>query len=65
MAGQARAEALCEAQLAVMAKHPDPFDWGAFVCQGDPSPLSTIRPGMASKGTATDSPAACRVTPKI
>ncbi len=39
LAGQGRAEALREAQLAMKIKYPDPFYWGAFVCQGDPSPL--------------------------
>jgi CHAT domain-containing protein len=38
--GQSRAGALREAQLAIRAKHPDPLYWGAFICQGDPSPLS-------------------------
>jgi CHAT domain-containing protein len=42
LAGQGRAEALREAQLAMKAKYPDPFYWGAFICQGDPGPLSTF-----------------------
>jgi len=37
--GRPRAEALREAQLAMRAKHPDPFCWGAFICQGDVDPL--------------------------
>lgn len=37
--GQARSDALREAQLAMKAKHPDPRYWGAFICQGDPGPL--------------------------
>lgn len=37
--GQGRAAALREAQLAMEAKYPDPFYWGAFICQGDPSPI--------------------------
>jgi len=37
--GQPRAEALRQAQLATKAKQPDPFYWGAFICQGDPGPL--------------------------
>ena len=41
LAGQGRAEALREAQLAMKAKYPDPFYWGAFICQGDPGPLRT------------------------
>ena len=41
MSGEGRAEALRQAQLTMKAKHPDPFYWGAFICQGDPSPLPT------------------------
>jgi len=37
--GQPRAEALRQAQLAMKAKYPDPYYWGAFICQGDPGPL--------------------------
>ena len=39
LAGQARADALREAQLA-MEKYPDLFYWGAFIGQGDPGPLA-------------------------
>jgi CHAT domain-containing protein len=39
MAGGGRAEALRQAQLAMRAKYPDPYYWGAFICQGDPGPL--------------------------
>jgi CHAT domain-containing protein len=42
LAGEGRAEALRQAQLAMKAKYPDPFYWGAFICQGDPSPLSLV-----------------------
>jgi CHAT domain-containing protein len=42
LAGAGRAEALRQAQLALKAKYPEPFYWGAFICQGDPSPLSTV-----------------------
>jgi CHAT domain-containing protein len=38
--GQPRAEALREAQLAMKEKYHDPLYWGAFVCQGDPGPLT-------------------------
>jgi CHAT domain-containing protein len=38
--GQPRAEALRQAQLALKAKHPDPSYWGAFICQGEPGPLT-------------------------
>jgi tetratricopeptide (TPR) repeat protein/CHAT domain-containing protein len=40
LSGEPRADALREAQLAMKAKHPEPIYWGAFICQGDPSPLS-------------------------
>jgi CHAT domain-containing protein/tetratricopeptide (TPR) repeat protein len=54
LAGEGRAEALRQAQLAMKAKYPDPFYWGAFICQGDPSPLGMVRPGIAGTGVATD-----------
>jgi CHAT domain-containing protein len=41
LAGEGRAEALRQAQLALKAKYPEPFYWGAFICQGDPGPLAT------------------------
>ncbi len=40
LAGEARADALRQAQLAMKQKYPDPYYWGAFICQGDPSALS-------------------------
>ncbi|GEM_PF-2016334 len=40
LAGQPRADALREAQLAMKAKHPEPKYWGAFICQGYDGPLS-------------------------
>ena len=40
LAGKPRAEALREAQLAMKEKYPDPYYWGAFICQGNPGPLS-------------------------
>ncbi len=64
LAGQGRAEALREAQLAMKAKYPDPFYWGAFICQGDPSPLGAVRPGIAGTGVATDRPTECGVSPE-
>jgi CHAT domain-containing protein len=42
LAGEGRAQALRQAQLAMKAKYPDPFYWGAFICQGDPSPLGNV-----------------------
>ncbi|GAH33692.1 unnamed protein product, partial [marine sediment metagenome] len=41
--GKSRADALREAQLAIRTNHPDPLYWGAFICQGDPSPLSGVK----------------------
>jgi CHAT domain-containing protein/tetratricopeptide (TPR) repeat protein len=53
LAGEGRAEALRQAQLAMKAKYPEPFYWAAFICQGDPSPLGTARLEMADTGSAT------------
>ncbi len=39
LAGEGRADALRNAQLALRQKYPDPYFWGAFICQGDPGPL--------------------------
>lgn len=39
MAGSGRADALRHAQLELRAKMPHPFFWGAFICQGDLSPV--------------------------
>jgi CHAT domain-containing protein len=53
LAGEPRAEALRQAQLAMKKKYPDPFYWGAFICQGDPSPLpSRVRGAKLSSGTS-------------
>ena len=51
LAGEGRAEALRQAQLAMKAKYPEPFYWGAFNCQGDPSPLGKVE----SRGDRADS----------
>jgi hypothetical protein len=52
LAGEARAEALRQAQLALRARFPDrPEYWGAFVCHGDPGPLRPL-PGARKKGKA-------------
>jgi CHAT domain-containing protein len=40
LSGKPRTEALREAQLAMKEKYPHPFYWGAFICQGNPGPLS-------------------------
>jgi CHAT domain-containing protein len=39
LTGQPRADALRDAQFAVRQKYPDPFYWGAFICQGNPGPF--------------------------
>jgi len=39
LADTPRAQALREAQLELRKRHPHPFYWGAFICQGDPAPL--------------------------
>jgi len=41
LTGEPRAKALKNAQMSIRSKHPHPFFWGAFICQGDPSPLSS------------------------
>lgn len=41
-AGTPRAEALRNAQLTMKAQYPDPFYWGAFICQGDPNHLCSL-----------------------
>jgi CHAT domain-containing protein len=41
--GQGVADALRQAQLAMKRQHPDPYFWGAFICQGDPGPLASFR----------------------
>jgi CHAT domain-containing protein len=40
VSGVPKAEALREAQLTMKSKDPDPFCWGAFICQGDPGPVA-------------------------
>jgi CHAT domain-containing protein/Tfp pilus assembly protein PilF len=42
---QSRAYALREAQLAIKDKYPEPFYWGAFICQGYDGPLDTRKDG--------------------
>ena len=39
LSGKPRAEALREAQLQMKEKYPNPYYWGAFICQGNPGPL--------------------------
>ncbi len=64
MNGQGRAEALRHAQLAMKAKYPDPFYWGAFICQGDPSPLGPDWPETEVAPAAPDRPTAGEVPPR-
>jgi CHAT domain-containing protein len=40
--GKPRAEALREAQLTMKGKYPDPYYWGAFICQGNPGNMTVI-----------------------
>ena len=40
LSGQGVADALRHAQLAMKEKYPDPYFWGAFICQGNPGPLT-------------------------
>ena len=53
LAGQQAAEALREAQLVMKAKYPDPFYWGAFIWQGDPSPLRSVGSRTDGSGLST------------
>ncbi len=39
LAGLPRAEAIRRSQQQLKELYPDPFYWGAFICQGDPGPL--------------------------
>ena len=41
---QGRSAALREAQLALKKQRPDPYFWGAFVCEGEPGPLTATKP---------------------
>jgi CHAT domain-containing protein len=59
LAGEGRAEALCQAQPALKAKYRDPLYWGAFVCQGDRSPLGKVASGIGGAGVAPDWPSPC------
>jgi CHAT domain-containing protein len=48
-----RAEALLEAQRRMMQKNRHPYCWGAFICQGDPGPLSGLGdPPSCSSGSS-------------
>jgi hypothetical protein len=45
LAGEGRADALRNAQLKLREQYPDPLYWGAFICQGDPTPLALVSNG--------------------
>jgi CHAT domain-containing protein len=62
-AGEGRAEALRQAQLAMKARYSSPFHWGAFICQGDPSPLGLGGAGDAGPGVATEGPTGSVISP--
>jgi CHAT domain-containing protein len=52
--GKPRSEALREAQLAMKARNADDImNWGAFICQGNPRPLSSQILSRGEKGTMT------------
>jgi CHAT domain-containing protein len=53
LAGQPRADALRQAQRALRQKYPDPYYWGAFICQGEPGPLASRPAESAAPATAT------------
>jgi CHAT domain-containing protein len=44
IAGQERAAALRAAQLAIRERRPNPFYWGAFICEGNPGPMPLSPP---------------------
>ena len=56
LAGEGKAEALRNAQLAMKAKYPDPYYWGAFVCLGDPGPLKAVPTASASSSEPATQP---------
>ncbi len=41
--GEGRAEALHAAQRSLKERYPHPRYWGAFICQGDPTPIVDVR----------------------
>jgi CHAT domain-containing protein len=41
--GKGRAQALHLAKLAIRKTHPAPYFWAAFVCQGEPGPIASLR----------------------
>ncbi len=49
LSGQPRAEALRQAQLSIKARHPEPVNWAAFICQGSPGPLRLQHGAQAAR----------------
>ncbi|PSL42999.1 tetratricopeptide repeat protein [Saccharothrix carnea] len=47
--GEPRGSAFRAARLALRARRPDPYYWGAFVCQGDTGPMSASFLGGAGR----------------
>jgi CHAT domain-containing protein len=41
--GESRSAALRAAQLGVKTRKPDPYYWGAFICQGDWGPIPALQ----------------------
>src|SRR5262249_6428488 len=59
LAGVPRAEALRQAQLQLKRRYPDPYYWGAFICQGEHAPLSPAtlaspRPAASRSSTMSE-----------
>jgi CHAT domain-containing protein len=59
LTGVPRADALRQAQLQLKSRYPDPYFWGAFICQGEPSPLSpatlaAVRPSTSRSRTMSE-----------
>lgn len=46
--GEARGEALRQAQLAMKEKNSEPLYWGAFICQGEEGPLVMSKESRAA-----------------
>ncbi|MBC7820424.1 MAG: CHAT domain-containing protein, partial [Planctomycetaceae bacterium] len=45
--GTPPAEALRKAQLSTREKHPEPYYWGSFICQGDLEAIETVRANVS------------------
>jgi tetratricopeptide (TPR) repeat protein/CHAT domain-containing protein len=53
---QGKAEALHNAQIAMKAKYSCPSYWGAFVCLGDPGPLSRSDDSLINPSRVSEPP---------